>query len=54
MTHRSEEQREVLRIYREFELKPRNFLPNIDARETARAVATFYRLPGWNICGDTE
>jgi hypothetical protein len=41
------ERNEVEQIYLERILAPGNFNPLLDARETARAVAEFYRLPGW-------
>ena len=43
------ERREIELIYRDHVLSPGNFHPMLDSRETARAVATFYRLPGWDL-----
>ena len=41
-------QEELRRIWRERELLPGRTDPGIDARETARGVAEFYRFPGWS------
>lgn len=46
------ERDEVERLYLERILAPGNFWPLLDARETARAVAEFYRLPGWSLDDD--
>jgi hypothetical protein len=43
-----DEKRELERIWREAEIVPDRHEPSIDARETARAVAEFYHLPGWS------
>ena len=40
------EREEFRRIWRERELLPDRIYPSIDARETARAVAAYYDLPG--------
>jgi hypothetical protein len=39
---------ELQRIWREAEIVPGRMDPSIDARESARKVAEFYRLPGWS------
>lgn len=36
-------------IYRDQVISPGNFYPRLDSRETARAVARFYGLPGWDL-----
>lgn len=40
--------REYQRIWSEASLTPGQTEPCLDARETARAVAIYYRLPGWS------
>jgi hypothetical protein len=44
-----EEAEELKRVWRDEEIMPGRFEPSIDARETARKVAEFYRLPGWDL-----
>ena len=48
------ERRECERIWREFDLAPGQTVPSLDARETARKVAEYYRLPGWSLGDDGE
>jgi len=43
------EKEEFKRIWRERIIVPGNCEPSVDARETARKVAEFYRLPGWYL-----
>lgn len=42
-----QERRQTQRIFDEQILKVGSWLPMVDARESARAIAEFYRLPGW-------
>jgi len=42
---------EFKRIWRERIISPGNREPSVDAREAARKVAEFYRLPGWSLTG---
>jgi hypothetical protein len=44
-----EDKAEFKRIWQESELLPGRMEPFIDARETARAAATHYHLPGWGL-----
>jgi hypothetical protein len=46
------ERRELERIYRESDLSAGRTEPSIDARERARDVAKYYRLPGWFLADD--
>lgn len=43
------EREEVTRIFRNRLIEPGSWLPMVDARETARAVAEHFPLPGWNL-----
>jgi len=43
------EKREYERIWRNTLLLPGQTVPSLDARETARKVAEYYRLPGWGL-----
>ena len=46
----SDEQRQNLaRVYREQKVTPGSSEPSLEARETARGVAKFYRFPGWGL-----
>ncbi len=45
------ERAEYERVCRNKELVPGAIYPSLDARETARKVAEYYRLPGWGIEG---
>jgi hypothetical protein len=40
---------ELERIWRDSALAPGQTFPCLDARESARGVAEFYRLPGWGL-----
>jgi hypothetical protein len=42
------EAQEMKRIWAAAEVREGRFIPPIDARESARAVAEFYGLPGWS------
>ena len=42
------EAEEMRRVWAAAEVRPGRVIPPIDARESARAVAVFYRLPGWS------
>ena len=39
---------DIIRIYHERLIAPGSFEPSVEAREAARAAASFYRLPGWS------
>lgn len=41
------EKSDLRRIWAEHKLAPGNIYPSIDARESARAVAHYYKFPGW-------
>ncbi|MBI3411285.1 MAG: hypothetical protein HY040_23370 [Planctomycetes bacterium] len=43
----SDEAKELQRIWRDAEVVPGRTEPHFDARESARKVAKFYRLPSW-------
>jgi hypothetical protein len=43
----AEERQQTQRIYDEQVLEVGNWLPMVDARESARAIAEHYGLPGW-------
>jgi hypothetical protein len=49
-----DEKREYERIWRDAVLSPGQSLPSLDAREVARKVAEYYRLPGWCLDDDHE
>jgi hypothetical protein len=42
------EAQEMRRVWAAAEVRADRVIPPIDARESARAVATFYELPGWS------
>ena len=44
-----EERREIERIYRGKIIEVGAFEPALEARESARGVAEFFRLPGWSL-----
>ncbi|HEX4084602.1 MAG TPA: hypothetical protein VHY22_06825 [Chthoniobacteraceae bacterium] len=43
-----EEKHEFERIWRDTELLPGRTEPSIDARESAREIACYYKFPGWD------
>ncbi|MBI5568804.1 MAG: hypothetical protein HY914_02565 [Desulfomonile tiedjei] len=43
------EKKELRRIWRENDITRGRWDPPVDAREAARKVAEFYRLPGWGL-----
>lgn len=51
---RESERGEYERIWRDAVLLPGQVVPCLDARETARKVAEYYRLPGWYLNEDAE
>ncbi|HSV16356.1 MAG TPA: hypothetical protein VLI90_18980 [Tepidisphaeraceae bacterium] len=48
------EQKQLKRIFREQILKVGSPYPSLDARETARGVAEYYRFPGWELSDEDD
>ena len=44
-----DDRREIERVYRAHLVEVGAFEPSLDAREAARGVAKFFRLPGWSL-----
>lgn len=48
------EKREYKRIWNDASLAPGQTVPCLDAREAARKVAEYFRLPGWDLNDESE